>query len=131
MVFALRHPQLVEKLVLNSANLNTGGVKLRYQLFIEAGYRLVKLLRAPMEKVEMLGLMVDNPDVSPQELEGIKAKTLVIAGTRDMIKTEHSRLIAKSIPDARLCLLPGGHGLVRERAEEYNREVLGFLLGET
>lgn len=45
--------------------------------------------------------------VSVSELSKIRAKTLVIAGTNDMIKEEHTKLIAESIAGAELALIRG------------------------
>ena len=75
----------------------------------------------------MLGLMVNGPDVPPSELAGIRAKTLVIAGTRDMIKEAHTHLIAESIPDAKLVFINGNHFIANRNPREFNLAVLDFL----
>ena len=74
---------------------------------------------------ETLGLMVNDPNVEPEELA--KTKTLVIAGTKDMIKEEHTRLIASSIPDSVLVLLNGDHFIASKHPEEFNQAILQFL----
>ena len=131
MIFAMRHPGRVDRLILNGANLNASGVKRSTQIPIELGYRIAKHFAGKSESagrnVEMLGLMVNDPDVSPSELAGIRAKTLVIAGTRDMIREAHTRLIAESIPDAKLVFIKGNHFIANRRPEEFNRAVLDFL----
>ncbi len=131
LIFALRYPERVEKLVLNGANLNPGGVKRLSQLPVEIGYRIVRLFsgtsRFARKSAEMLGLMVNEPKITPEELGKIRARTLVIAGTRDMIRAEHTRLIARSIPGAELQLIPGDHFIARKKREEFNRAVLRFL----
>jgi pimeloyl-ACP methyl ester carboxylesterase len=131
MVFAIRHPDRVGRLILNGANLNAGGVKRSVQIPIEIGYRIAKRFSGKSESAkrnaEMLGLMVNDPNVTPEELAGIRAKTLVIAGTRDMIRESHTRLIAKSIPDAKLVFVRGGHFIANRRPSEFNRAVLDFL----
>ena len=131
MVFAMRHPDRVDRLILNGANLNASGVKRSTQIPIELGYRIAKHFAGKSESagrnVEMLGLMVNDPNVPPSELAGIRANTLVIAGTRDMIKEAHTRLIAESIPDAKLVFLKGNHFIANRRPEEFNRAVLDFL----
>ena len=43
LVFALRHPERVARLVLNGANLNAGGVKPSVQIPIALGYRMASL----------------------------------------------------------------------------------------
>ena len=59
------------------------------------------------------------------ELNG--AKTLVIAGTKDMIKKEHTRLIASHLPDSELVFLKGNHFIASKHPDEFNRAVLRFL----
>ena len=44
-----------------------------------------------------------------------------------MIKEEHTRLIAKSIPGAELVFLPGDHFIAGKRPEEFNRVIWRFL----
>ena len=131
MVFAIRHPDRVDRLILNGANLNAGGVKRSVQIPIELGYRIARCFSGRSESAgrnaEMLGLMVNDPNVSPAELAGIRAKTLVIAGTRDMIKEAHTRLIAESIPDAELVFVKGDHFIANRHPAEFNRAVLDFL----
>lgn len=131
MVFAIRHPDRVDRLILNGANLNAGGVKRTVQLPIELGYWAARKFAGKSDgarrNAEMLGLMVNDPGVSVQELSRITAKTLVIAGTRDMIKEEHTRLIAKSIPGAKLVFLQGDHFIANKRPEEFNRKIWDFL----
>lgn len=133
MLFAMRHPDRVKRLILNGANLNPSGVKRFVQIPIELGYRIARLFSGKSDSArlhaEMLGLMVNEPDVKPEELSGIQAKTLVIAGTNDMITEAHTRLIAASIPDSRLVLIQGSHFIAHEKPEAFNRAVLDFLRG--
>lgn len=131
LVFALRYPERVNRLILNGANLSGGGVKARYQLPIVLGYRIASLFAGRSEKArrnaEMLGLMVNDPAIDPEALCAVKSKTLVIAGTRDMIRERHTRLIAEKIPGAQLALLPGSHFVAAENPEAFNRAVAEFL----
>ena len=133
MIFAIRYPDRVNRLILNGANLNAAGVKRSVQIPIEIGYRIAKLFSGRSasagSKAEMLGLMVNDPNVSPEELETICARTLVIAGTKDMIREPHTRLIAKHIPDSQLVLIEGSHFIANRKPEEFNRAVLDFLKG--
>ena len=131
MVFALKYPERVGKLILNGANLDASGVKRKIQIPIEIGYRMAKLFagRSPKAKknAEMLGLMVNDPNVNPEELSRIQNKTLVIAGDNDMIKDQHTRLIAQSIPGAELCILQGNHFIANKNPQSFNEAVLRFL----
>ncbi len=135
MVFAIEYPDRVGRLVLNGANLNAKGVKPATQIPIEIGYRIARIFAAKSDKArlnaEMLGLMVHDPNVSVDKLSGIRARTLVIAGTRDMIKEKHTRLIAKSIPGAELAFIKGDHFIADKNAEAFNEKVFEFLKDET
>ena len=131
MVFALRHPERVDRLILNGANLNAGGVKRTTQLPIEIGYRIARRFAeksdSAKQNAEMLGLMVNDPNVAPEELTGIKAPTLVIAGNKDMIKEDHTRRIASCIPNAQLVILRGNHFVANKSPDAFNQAVLAFL----
>ena len=131
LLFTLRYPRYVEKLVLNGANLFPVGVKLSVQLPIWLGWAAASLVsrfdKKAVEKRELLALMVKEPRISPSELAGLRVPTLVIAGNRDMIRDSHTRLIAASIPDAELRIIEGGHFIAAENSERFNREVLDFL----
>lgn len=132
LVFALAHPERVGKLVLNGANLNARGVKRSVQVPIELGYRMARLFAGLSAKAlanaEMLGLMVNDPNVAPEELAALTAPTLVIAGENDMIREDHTRLIAERIPNARLAFVPGDHFVAAKNPAAFNREVERFLL---
>ena len=131
MIFAMQHPGRVMRLILYGANLDARGVKPGVQLPIELGYRFAKLFARrsaeARQHAELLGLMVNDPAVRPEELAGIQAPTLVVAGTRDMIKEQHTRLIAASIPSAQLVILDGDHFVANKRPAAFNEAVLVFL----
>jgi pimeloyl-ACP methyl ester carboxylesterase len=118
-------------LILNGANLDARGVKRATQIPIEIGYSIARLFarvsKKALSNAEMLGLMVNDPNVPPEALADIKAKTLVITGTNDMIKEEHTRLIARLIPDSQLVLIEGDHFVANKCPEPFNRAVLEFL----
>ena len=82
---------------------------------------------AAAKNAEMLSLMVNDPDIRPQELSRITARTLVIAGTGDMIKTAHTRLIYENLPDAELVFIRGNHFIANRKFVEFNKEVERFL----
>lgn len=131
--FALSHPEMVERLVLNGANIDPSGVKRRYQAPIEKDYATA-LASAETDgeakkNAEMLGLMVNWPKIRTQELSALTMPTLVIAGTDDMIKKTHTRIIAENIPDAKLVFLEGDHFIACKVPEEFNRVVGDFLSG--
>ena len=121
----------IEKMILNGANLNAAGVKRTTQIPIEIGYRIAGRFAGKSDSArlhaEMLGLMVNDPNVDPGELSRIQAKTLVIAGTNDMIRKEHTKLIADRIPVSELVFIKGDHFIAAKHPDEFNQVVLQFL----
>ena len=131
MKFAMKYPDRVKALILNGGNLNTEGVKKTTQIPIEIGYRIAKRFAAKSPKAEknaeILGLMVYEPNIDRKELSKITAPTLVICGTKDMIKESHTREIAENIPNAKLSIIKGNHFIANKRPDAFNREVENFL----
>lgn len=131
LTFALKYPERIEKLILNGANLFPSGVRPLYQWPIEIGYRIAKMFSMKSEKAkqnaEMLGLMVNEPHIEPSELTCLTMPVLVIAGTKDMIKESHTRLIYKNLPNAQLSIIEGDHFVANKNADAFNKMVDLFL----
>ena len=126
LTFALEHQDRINKLILNGANLFPKGVKASVQIPVVIGYYLAKILGGK-EKAELLGLMVKEPNSSPNELQTLTIPTLVIAGDHDMIKTSHTELIAASIPNSTLCIIPGDHFIANNCSSIFNSILDKFL----
>ena len=133
LTFALKYPERVEKLILNGANLFPSGVKPQYQWPIEMGYRIAKLYSNKSEDAkhhtELLSLMVNEPHIDPSELARLTMPVLVVAGTKDMIKESHTRLIYSSLSNAQLAILEGNHFVANKNPEAFNAMVRAFLSG--
>jgi len=131
LLFALKNPERVRRLVLNGANLDPSGVKPSVQIPIIVGYKLASLFakRSPQAKrnAELLGLMVNDPHINPALLEDLYVPTLVIVGTKDMIKDSHTVLIANSLPNSRLEVVAGDHFIAAKNPEAFNEIVWKFL----
>lgn len=131
LTFALAHPGRVSRLILNGANLDPSGVKAQVQIPIILGYKLASLFAKRSEKAkahaEMLGLMVNEPHIDPKALQSLRTRTLVIVGTKDMIKDEHTLLIAHSLPRGRLEVIAGDHFIAAKNPHAFNEAVDQFL----
>ncbi len=130
-LFAMMYPNRVDKLILNGSNLSAKGVRPIYQVPITLMYWVMCPLaffnKKAKHMAELFRLMVHDPNIDPHELSAIKAKTLVIAGTRDMIKKKHTQLICDLIPDARLSILEGDHFVAHKNPSIFNKVVKSFL----
>ena len=131
LLFALRWPQRVDRLILCGANLFPSGLKPFTLLRVNAAYVLLSPFAEKSEclkkRTELLHLMAREPHIDPALLARLTAPTLVVAGTHDVIRESHTRLVARSLPCARLCILPGWHSVARGNPAAFNRAVLEFL----
>ena len=79
LIFAMRYPERVQKLILNGANLDAKGVKPSVQIPIVFGYKAASFFakKDPKAKknMEMLGLMVHDPNIREEELGRITVPT--------------------------------------------------------
>lgn len=93
----------ITTLIVSGANLSPNGVKPSLRLLVRAMYWRTKDPK--------LALMLREPWISDDVLHRIRANTLVLAGSRDVIREKESRHIADTIPGAELRILPGeDHG---------------------
>ena len=89
----------ITDLVVSGANLTTKGTKMWFRLLLQA-----ESLRG---KDPLIELMKNEPDISPSQLSAIRARTLVTAGSRDLIREAETKEIADKIPGAKLMILKG------------------------
>jgi len=132
LAFALKYPERVDRLILNGGNLHPWGVKLSVQLPIVLGWGIAKAIslfdKKAVAKAELLGLMVTQPNLRPEDLKDMKIPTLVIAGTADMIRTSHTKAIHRAIPGSELAILPGDHFVAHENPISFNMKAIDFLM---
>lgn len=103
LLLALHDPGLIERMIISGANLNPRGMKRTFLHKIKQHY---KKSGNPLDR-----LMLEEPDIKPQELAQIQIPVLVLAGEHDIIKSAHTRLIAEKLPNAQLKIIPGeDHG---------------------
>lgn len=131
--FALKYPQLVDKLVLNGANIKMlSGVKPQIQLPL---YPVVALLGAAgrfsaavQRRRDILALMVRDYGVFWEDLHRLEMPALVIVGEHDMIWDAHSRRIAAELPNATFLRIGGAsHFCAAEAPARFNVALLRFL----
>lgn len=78
---------------------------------------------------KMLAMIEVEPDIPLSRLAAITSPTLVVQGDRDDVLLEHSAAVVAAMPEARLAVLPGSHGLPAEWPEVVNPLLVGFLGG--
>jgi pimeloyl-ACP methyl ester carboxylesterase len=70
-----------------------------------------------------------EPEIDLASLSDVAVPTLVLQGDRDEVTLEHSQAVVATLPDARLAVLPGTHGLPLESPEVVNPLLVQFLRG--
>ena len=128
LIFTILYPGYVKKLILNGANLNPSGMKMGIRKSIAVSYlKTMWRVKRGTCREKLLELMIKEPHISGAYLKQLNVPTLVIAGTRDMIKTGHTKKIHSLIPASRLCLVEGTHFIASENSLEFNQAVERFL----
>ena len=121
---AIRHPDLVRKLVFASAMTKRAGAQPALWEFMERAdfSNMPQLLKDAFLEVnpdlEQLRTMHDKDaermrrftDVPEASLHSIRAEVLIVGGDHDIVRTDHLLELSRQIPGARLLVLPGGHG---------------------
>ena len=93
----------ITTLIVSGANLNPKGVK----RWLRTAIWGMNILRPD----DRLALMLREPSISDDRLRAIRARTLVLAGSGDLILPQETRHIASAVPGARLRILQGeDHG---------------------
>jgi pimeloyl-ACP methyl ester carboxylesterase len=121
---AIRHPSLVRRLVFASSMTRKDGAHPQLWEFMKQAdfSNMPQPLKDAFLKVNpdaaKLRTMHDKDadrmrnftDVPDSLVASVRAKTLIVLGDQDIVKQEHAVAVARLIPDARLLILPGGHG---------------------
>jgi len=131
MQIAMRHPQMVSKLILASAFYKREGLlpslfesmeNATLEVMPHALRDAFLKINPDTEKLKTMfnkdrERMFNFTDWKDEMLRSIKAPTLIISGDRDVILPEHAVAMSKLISGSRLMLLPAEHGAYIGAAE--------------
>lgn len=127
LIFALRWPERVGRLVLCGANLSPDGLRFLPRLSFKLRYRLAKDICKDPKKTELADLAANQPRIDEKWLSRLRMPVLVLAGTFDIVKKKHTQMIAGAIFDSQLQIMFGAHSLPSLRPGGFNRIVDKFL----
>ena len=128
--FALKYPERLNKLITIGANAFPDGVDDKLTDHFENKMLVMKALKDPknFNEQRLLNIMLTQPRIARKDLNKIGSRVLVIAGDKDVIKPEHTELIAKEIPNAELKIYSNAtHMIPFENADQLNTDILNFL----
>jgi pimeloyl-ACP methyl ester carboxylesterase len=128
---AIRHPEIVHKLILASALCKRNGMPAQFWDFMKQA----QLASMPQHLKEAYLQVSPNPDglqimfdkdvkrmvnfkdIPDEQIESIKAPALIIIGDRDVIQPEHALEMHRQIHNSELAIIPGVHGEYIEEIE--------------
>jgi pimeloyl-ACP methyl ester carboxylesterase len=127
LMLAIRHPELVRRLVVSGVNIAPEG--LNAEDLEELRATQIPKPKTIDEKLAHLWLTSPtDSELSVALLAKITQPVLVISGDRDAITLEHTLTIFHALPSAELCVLPGtDHATFSGRAEWLNPIISAFL----
>lgn len=121
---AIRHPEIVDKIVLGSALAKRNGVPDWFWDFMKQATldNMPEQLKTAYKQVapDTNGLqvmhdrdakrMVNFKDIPDEQIKSIRVPTLIIIGDKDVITPEHAIELHRQIANSELAIIPGGHG---------------------
>lgn len=127
LMLAVRHPELVRRLVISGVNVAPEGLNPEDLEQLRATQ--ISQPKTIDEKLAQLWLTSPTEaELSLALLSKITQPVLVISGDRDAITLEHTVKIFHALPDAELCVLPGtDHATFTNRSEWLNPIISNFL----
>ena len=124
LLIAIRHPQIVRKLVLASAIYKREGMPAGF--FENMKVATLENMPQPLQEAYLevnpdpnglqamfnrdVARMLTFIDIDDSEIKAIQAPALVIIGDADVVRAEHALALSRALPHAQLAILPGGHG---------------------
>lgn len=140
---AMRHPELVDRLVAIGANARPDGVVTTPEALRAAGpQRWRDWMKANQARLSgdpgryaalqerMRAMWEGEPTYSAADLGRIRCPTLLVVGDRDLVPVAHAAEMQRQIAESRLLVVPGAsHFVALEQPALVNDVILSFLAG--
>ena len=133
LLLAMRHPEKVKKLAVTGANLwpDSSAVEPGLFLFLDKLVdSLSKMKRSPEleNQYKLMAMMTKEPNIKLPQLQKVKCPTMVIGGDHDALLPKHTLLIAESIPQSYLWIIPNsGHATPINYSKQFNETINDFF----
>lgn len=134
LLLAIRHPEKVKKLAVTGANLwpDSSAVDVWvYQYAVTLVDSIRSLPQTPKTKndYKVAYLLANEPHITIEQVHSIHCPTLIMGGDHEVIRTKHTMLIAESIPNSYLCIVPNsGHSIPIFYHDLFNKMVNDFFI---
>jgi len=121
---AIRHPKLVNKMIVASTMYKREGVPTQFWEFMKQATltnmpqplkdAYLEIAPDPNQLQTMhdrcVKRMITFKDISEEKIKSIKTPTLIVIGDADVMTPEHAVDLYRLIPTCQLAIIPGGHG---------------------
>ena len=94
LLVAIKEPNLLSKLIVSGANVTPDGIK-------KSDYILSKVMYF-FTRNKLFKMMLNEPNITSEELKKINVPTIILAGEKDIIKYQHTKFIADNISNSTL-----------------------------
>lgn len=103
LLIAIKNPKLLSNLIISGANLTPDATTKLDSIFTKIMYFFTRN--------KLIKMMIDEPNITIDQLKNIIIPVHVIAGEKDVVRLEHTKLIANSINNSTLEIVQGeSHG---------------------
>jgi len=134
LILALRHPELVRRVVVSGANFAPEGLNPDEIADTKRQLKRWQASKPDSFDVKLLSMWLAAPtreELSQELLRGIEQPALVMVGDHDAIRFEHTLQLYRAMPHAELCVLPDtGHATFQDRPALTRMIVEHFLESE-
>ena len=114
LLLELRHPDTLSVMAVSGTNLSPEGLD---ETFVTECRKMYEKFPEPLT-----ALMLNEPNIEPQELENIHIPVLITVGEYDLIKKQETKTIAEHLKNAKLIIV--------ENADHGNYVVDSEIMGE-
>jgi len=133
LLLAMRHPEKVKKLAVTGANLwpDSSAVEPGLFLYLDKIVDSLSKVKRSSElenQYKLMAMMTKEPNITIPQLQKVKCPTLVIGGDHDALLPKHTLLIAESIPQSYLWIIPNsGHATPINYSKQFNETINDFF----
>lgn len=99
LLLAINYKDLIDRYYVLGANTYPKGMKSKVLSLYRIAYFFFR--------DKKIGLMLREPNITKEELNSIKSECVIIAGENDIIRREHTQMIADNIKNSKLIILEG------------------------
>ena len=94
LMVAIKEPSILSKLIVSGANINPRGLKTGFIILTRIGYTITRN--------KIFKMILEEPNIKPEELKRIKIPVILLVGSKDIVKNEHTIFIKDNIENSKL-----------------------------